>query len=234
MIGALVAAGVPPWFMVAHSRGEVFEGLAGPDGRPAAEADRSAGARLPGPPRPARASAPARCGWRSRALLEPARATRRSRWSPAGCRRASISTDSLKEIVRRAVPGGWVDHPNYWAVACDYETGRRTPFGRSAPRAPTSPTPWPPPARSPASTARSRSAAAATWTAASARPRTSTCVAGRGLDLVICLNPLTSQRRGLRRSATPLDCPGASPAARRAAGGSSARSARCAASAPRS
>ena len=33
MIGALVAAGVPPWFMVAHSRGEVFEGLAGP-GRP--------------------------------------------------------------------------------------------------------------------------------------------------------------------------------------------------------
>src|SRR5687768_17646445 len=44
MIGALVASGVPPWFMVAHSRGEVFEGLAGPDGRPAAEADRSAGA----------------------------------------------------------------------------------------------------------------------------------------------------------------------------------------------
>jgi NTE family protein len=24
MIGALVAAGVPPWFMVAHSRGESF------------------------------------------------------------------------------------------------------------------------------------------------------------------------------------------------------------------
>ena len=27
MIGALAAAGVPPWFMVAHSRGEVFDGL---------------------------------------------------------------------------------------------------------------------------------------------------------------------------------------------------------------
>lgn len=27
MIGALVAAGVPPWFMVAHSRGDVFDGL---------------------------------------------------------------------------------------------------------------------------------------------------------------------------------------------------------------
>ena len=44
MIGALVASGVPPWFMVAHSRGEVFEGLTGPDGRPAADADRAAGA----------------------------------------------------------------------------------------------------------------------------------------------------------------------------------------------
>ena len=44
MMGALLAAGIPPWFMVAHSRGEVFEGLEGPDGRPAAEADRSAGA----------------------------------------------------------------------------------------------------------------------------------------------------------------------------------------------
>src|SRR5919112_4925500 len=44
MVGALVAAGVPPWFMVAHSRGESFEGLLGPDGRSAAEADRAAGA----------------------------------------------------------------------------------------------------------------------------------------------------------------------------------------------
>src|SRR4051812_20251663 len=44
MMGALLASGVPPWFMVAHSRGESFEGLTGVDGRPAAEADRSAGA----------------------------------------------------------------------------------------------------------------------------------------------------------------------------------------------
>ena len=44
MIGAFAAAGVPPWFMVAHSAGETFEGLTGPDGRPAAEADRSGGA----------------------------------------------------------------------------------------------------------------------------------------------------------------------------------------------
>src|SRR5690349_11102781 len=46
MMGALLASGVPPWFMVAHSRGETFEGLKGADGRPAAEADRSAGAQF--------------------------------------------------------------------------------------------------------------------------------------------------------------------------------------------
>ena len=44
MIGALCASGVPPWFMVAHSGGETFDGLLDADGRPAAEADRSAGA----------------------------------------------------------------------------------------------------------------------------------------------------------------------------------------------
>src|SRR5438067_9875911 len=44
VIGSLVAAGVPPWFMVAHSAGERFDGLTGPDGRPAREASRAAGA----------------------------------------------------------------------------------------------------------------------------------------------------------------------------------------------
>src|ERR671931_1873747 len=44
MIGSLCAAGVPPWFMVAHSAGEVFEGLTDARDRPAEQADRSAGA----------------------------------------------------------------------------------------------------------------------------------------------------------------------------------------------
>src|SRR5918994_6320566 len=53
MIGSLVACGVPPWFMVAHSAGESFDGLLDAHGNPAAEADRSAGANFrlhPGPP----------------------------------------------------------------------------------------------------------------------------------------------------------------------------------------
>src|SRR3954471_15863718 len=44
VIGALVASGVPPWFMVAHSGGESFPGLTDAQGRPASEADRSGGA----------------------------------------------------------------------------------------------------------------------------------------------------------------------------------------------
>src|SRR5918998_2983724 len=44
MIGSLLAAGVPPWFMVAHSAGESFDGLVGANGRPAHDASRNAGA----------------------------------------------------------------------------------------------------------------------------------------------------------------------------------------------
>src|SRR3954465_1167755 len=42
MMGALLASGVPPWFMVAHSKGDSFEGLAGADGRPASTPPRAA------------------------------------------------------------------------------------------------------------------------------------------------------------------------------------------------
>ena len=44
MTGALLAAGVPPWFMVAHSAGETFDGLHDAAGRPQSEASRSAAA----------------------------------------------------------------------------------------------------------------------------------------------------------------------------------------------
>ena len=194
MIGGLVAAGIPPWFMVAHSRGEVFDGLRGADGRPAAEADRSAGAAFrlhrglpwigPGSLRMA-----------FTALASPMRHTPLqllAGWLPGGL----FSTDPLKEIVRRAVDGRWVDHPNYWAVACDYESGRRVPFGRlGAPRA-----------------TMADAVAASCAIPGFYRPvrigsrryvdggvcsaSNLDLVAGRGLDLVICLNPLTGADPG--------------------------------------
>ena len=191
MIGSLLAAGIPPWFMVAHSRGEVFDGLAGPDGRPAADADRSAGAsfRLH---RGVPAIGPGSLRMAFTALSNPLRHTPLQMvagWLPSGF----VSTDSLKETVRRAVPGDWVEHPNYWAVACDYESGRRTPFGRlGSPRADI------------ADAVAASCAIPGFYRPVKIRGRRyvdgGVCsvsnmdlVAGRGFDLVICLNPLTSR-----------------------------------------
>lgn len=128
MMGTLVASGIPPWFMVAHSAGESFEGLTSADGRAASTADRSAGASyglekawprlLLGSPRLVLNSVTGRGGAGARGLLLGL--------GPRGM----ISTEPLKEIVRRVVPSGWSPHPNLWLVATDYATGDRVVFGR--------------------------------------------------------------------------------------------------------
>jgi len=47
-----------------------------------------------------------------------------------------VSTADVEDVIRRAVPSGWVDHPGLWVMACDYATGEPTAFGRpGAPRA---------------------------------------------------------------------------------------------------
>ena len=128
LMGALVAAGVPPWFMVAHSAGESFEGLKGPDGRPASEASRAGGGvfRLH---RGLPALGPGSIRMAFTAARNPLKHTPLqlvAGWLPSGV----ISTDPIKDTVRRAVPGSWVGHPAFWAVATDYGAGRRTAFGR--------------------------------------------------------------------------------------------------------
>jgi NTE family protein len=189
MIGSLLAAGVPPWFMVAHSRGESFEGLTGPDGRPAADADRAAGAGfrlhrgLPG-------VGPGSLRMAFTAVSKPLRHTPLqllAGWVPAGI----MSTEPLKDVVGRAVSARWVEHPNFWAVACDYRSGRRVPFGREG-----------------SPQARVADAVAASCAIPGVyRPveiggrryvdggvcsaSSMDLLAGRGLDLVICLNPLS-------------------------------------------
>ena len=128
MIGALCASGIPPWFMVAHSRGEVFDGVLDAQGRPAERADRAAGARF----ELERTWPPIGPGsWRLalRTMVQPHRytpATVASGWLPRGF----FSTDGLRDTITSVVPSGWSPHPNLWIVACDYATGRRVPFGR--------------------------------------------------------------------------------------------------------
>jgi NTE family protein len=129
MIGALVASGVPPWFMVAHSAGESFRGLTDARGNESADADRSAGATFridrggfglgPGSWRLAVASASHPLRYSPMSVL--------SGWLPRGI----VSTEPLKETVRRACADDWAPHPNYWAIAVDYTTGRRVAFGRA-------------------------------------------------------------------------------------------------------
>jgi NTE family protein len=193
LTGSLIAAGVPPWFMVAHSAGATFEGLTGPDGRLAAEADRGGGAVF----RLHRAAFPLGPGSLRMALTTLANPLRHTPlqllagWLPAGV----FSTNSIEDTVRRAVRGRWVPHPAFWAVACDYRTGKRVPFGRVD-------TP----------TVDVAEAVAASCAIPGffrpvqigGRPyvdggvcsaSSADLLAGHGLDLVICLNPLSSPHR---------------------------------------
>ena len=57
-----------------------------------------------------------------------------SGWLPRGI----VSTEPLRDQIRRVVPSGWAPHPGLWVVACDYATGRRVavrPRGAPAGRA---------------------------------------------------------------------------------------------------
>ena len=134
MIGALLACGTPPWFMVAHSAGEDFDGLADAHGAQRSWDDRSAGATYridrggiglgPGSWRLAVASLARPYRYSPTAMI--------SGWLPRGL----ISTEPLKETVRRVNPKGWAPHPNFWAMAVDYGTGHPVAFGRQgAPQA---------------------------------------------------------------------------------------------------
>ncbi len=127
MIGALLASGVPPWFMVAHSRGESFEGVTDAEGRAAADADRSGGAvfrihrGFPG-------IGPGSWPLLLRTIARPNRhtpAAALSAWLPRGI----ISTEALRQQVHRVMPSGWSPHPDLRIIACDYATGRRVAFG---------------------------------------------------------------------------------------------------------
>jgi NTE family protein len=128
MVGALLACGVPPWFMVAHSSGEDLE-VRDASGGSAADADRSAGAVY----RLERGIPPIGPGSLKLALTTLARPTRFppaavvAGWLPDG----PISTQPLKDTIRRACSDSWAPHPGFWSMALDYGTGRRVAFGRA-------------------------------------------------------------------------------------------------------
>lgn len=201
MIGSLIAAGLPPWFLVAHSEGMTIEGLEDARGEPAADADRSAGAVFK-----AEAGAfpffPGSLPLALRSMIRPHRHTPAgvlSGWLPRGI----ISGEPLREIIRRSVPGAWTEHPNHWVVACDYSTGHRVSFGRQgAPRvqlaeAVTASCAIPGFYR-PVPIADRLYVDGGIWSTSNLD-----VVRGQGLDLVICLNP-TSTLHPIGAAVNPL------------------------------
>jgi NTE family protein len=119
MVGALLACGVPPWFMVARSAGEDIAGML--------DVDRSDGSSFwlhrgvpvlgPGSWRLALSSLARPYKYSPAALV--------AGWLPRGL----ISTEPLKALVRRVCDQPWAPHPNFWAMAVDYGTGNRVAFG---------------------------------------------------------------------------------------------------------
>jgi NTE family protein len=198
MIGALLACGVPPWFMVAHSAGETFPGLLDAKGQPTDEADRSAGGvliRRKGVPD----LRPLSIAYGLRALRNPRR-HRAGAVAAAFAPRGLMSTRPLRETIQRVAPSGWSEHPGLWIVATDSSTGRRVVFGREDA----------PPADLSAAVAASCAVPGiyrpvrigdrtyvdgGAWSASNLD-----CVARAELDLVICLNPLSATAEELTRA----------------------------------
>ena len=196
MMGSLVAAGgVPPWFMHAHSAGEDIEGLLDALGNPVAEADRSAGAIF----RLAR-GLPAVGPGSWRLLLAAIRNPTKHLPTAVGAAllpHGLISTEPLKDVVRRAVGEDTAFPPNLWVMACDLDAGRRVAFGREGS----------PPAEVPDAVAAScaipgfyrpvriggrRYIDGGTWSLSNLDS-----VARLELDLVICMNPSSSREAAI-------------------------------------
>ncbi|HUA48273.1 MAG TPA: patatin-like phospholipase family protein [Solirubrobacteraceae bacterium] len=188
MIAGLCACGVPAWFMLAQSAGEMPQRLADePDGERTGWSGSAVFRLHRGVPPPGPGS------WR----LALASLARPSRYSPAALLagllpQGLVSSEPLKQTIRRVAGDGWAPHPHLWIMACDHHTGQRVALGRSdAP---------------PVSLADAVAASCAV--PGFYRPVT---IAGRryvdggvvstsnldlvadlGLDLVICLNPMSS------------------------------------------
>ena len=145
VIGALTASGMPPAYMAQYLAGHEVDEIAdaaaraGENREDIAEAVAMARSAENGGLRPdgtgyrlARALPPIGPGsWQLalRTLMSPRRhspAAMLCGWLPRGF----VRTDPISELVEAFIPGDWPDHDGYWAVAADYATGRRVAFGR--------------------------------------------------------------------------------------------------------
>jgi NTE family protein len=195
VIGALTAGGVGPEMMAGYASGETRE-----DPEEVAEVERLADEIVdPWEGADYRLTLP-RIGpgsWRLgvSTLLRPrshSPAALLSGWLPRGV----VRTDPIRELVERFISTEWPGHRSFWAVACDYTTGRRVVFGSAG---------------APAGVLVGQAVAASCAIPAFYRPVTIggrryvdggihsvsnlDLLAGRELDLVVCLNPMSTRAR---------------------------------------
>ena len=127
VIGALTAAGIRPAEMVAYAAGDALDRFAEAEARAESAAERVTGGEYR-----VQLSMPSfgPGSWRlvASTLIHPRRhgATAvLAGWLPRGF----ISTAPISDLVDAFIPGDWPDHPSFWAVAADYGNGRRVAFG---------------------------------------------------------------------------------------------------------
>ena len=184
VVGAALATGISVEQLVRHQRGIVEEG------DPVIEYDHEVDTGGALPPRP-------KLGIGSRALL--IRAARHPRRYPPLAALAALaphgrgSLEAVGEMIAALTPDAdWASHQNLWVMAMDYDTGRRIAFGRAgAPRAKLS-------------DAVMASCAIPGWftpvsingrryvDGGTCSPASLDLLAGRGLDEVFVLSPMTS------------------------------------------
>jgi NTE family protein len=134
VIGALVAGGVPTEYLSAYASGRALDGFVEAESR----ADALSG-RLPGSEYRLHLALPpiGPGSWRLALntmlhLRSHSPAAVLAGWLPRGF----ISTGPISALVHSFMPGRWPDHASYWAVAADYSSGKRVAFGREdAPQA---------------------------------------------------------------------------------------------------
>jgi NTE family protein len=128
VVGALAASGIASEYMSAYVGGRTLEGFAEAEAR----ADQLGGRLIGTEYRLQRALPPIGPGsWRLalntlRHVRRHTPATVLAGWLPRGF----ISTGPIHTLIESFVPGDWPDHPGYSTVAADYGSGKRVAFGR--------------------------------------------------------------------------------------------------------
>jgi NTE family protein len=196
VIGALAAAGVEPALMGAYASGSALDDVLDAEQRAGLAGERVEGSEL----RLQRALPPIGPGsWRLAVgtLAHPRRhapTALLAGWIPRGF----ISTQPVQRLIETFIPGAWPDHDSFWAVATDYVTGRRVAFGRRDA----------PPARAAEAVAASCAIPGFYHPVRVGGRRYidgGVCSASNldllrreGLDLVVCVNPMSSVADALR------------------------------------